>query len=113
MTRTTKPDGTDGREIGDVLFLWNRDSHVAASWNSPYDKLVGPVRVPDARTTIEGASGILLECMQDKKKGKHLWKVLVTLRNGNCVIWTLNAKLFKRGWMTDIDDPVINWPKRL
>lgn len=107
MTPTSKPDGIDDREIGDVLFLWNREGHLAASW-------VGhPVKLPDVKATTEGASGVLLEFVHDKKKGKHLWKVLVTLRNGNCVVWTLNAKLFKRGWMSDIDDPVINWPKRL
>jgi hypothetical protein len=37
--------------------------------------------------------------------------MLVTLRSGHVVVWTINAKLFKRGWMSDLDDPVINHPK--
>lgn len=69
--------------------------------------------MPDVKAAMEGASGIFLEFVQDPKKGKHLWKMLVTLRNGHVVIWTLNAKLFKRGWMSDLDDPVINVPPRV
>ncbi len=106
------PDANFDREVGNLLFLWNKESHVAASWTSVYSE-PGPTRVVDVEATMEGASGIFLEFVQDKKKGKHLWKMLVTLRNGHVVIWTLNAKLFKRGWMSDLDDPVINGPSRV
>lgn len=118
MTTPTKPldstpDADFDREVGDLLFLWNRQGHVKASWAaSPYGG-GGPTRVPDVKAAMEGASGIFLEFVQDPKKGKHLWKMLVTLRNGHVVIWTLNAKLFKRGWMSDLDDPVINVPPRV
>ncbi len=112
MTHTTTPSGTDDREVGDLLFLWNREGHIEASYTSTWRPPVS-TKCPDVKATDEGASGVFLEFIQDPKKGKHLWKVLVTLRNGHVVIWTINAKLFKRGWMTDIDDPVINWPKRV
>lgn len=112
MIPISKPDGADDRKIGDVLFLWNREGHIEAGYSYPWQELKS-TQCPEARATIEGASGVLLEFIQDTKKGKHLWKVLVTLRNGNCVVWTLNAKLFKRGWMSDLDDPVISWPKKI
>jgi hypothetical protein len=109
--KESKPQssGVEGRDVGDLLFLWNREGHIEAGratdaarrWNIPG----GLTKVVEATSTKEGCPGVFLEFVQDPKKGKHLWKVLVTLRNGNCVVWTIDAKLFKRGWMGK-NDPV-------
>lgn len=108
-TSTKARSGIDGRDVGDLLFLWNRENHISVArqndWAKRYKGPASLTAIYDPQSTKEGCPGIFLEFIQDPKKGKHLWKVLVTLRNGNCVVWTIDAKLFKRGWMGK-NDPV-------
>lgn len=96
-------NGTNERKNGDLIFLWDRDSHQGLSRS----KAEFP-STPNAHATSEGASGIFLNFAMDPKKGKHTWRILVTLRNGSCVVWKLNARLFKRGWADDARGPVID-----
>jgi hypothetical protein len=62
------------REVGDLLFLWNREGHVQVGWQYSYARNIhdqsAPTKVFDAHAASEGASGIFLEFVQDPKKGK-------------------------------------------